>query len=107
MKFFRFALAATLALSPAALVAQAPLHHINQRKENQQDRIAQGVKSGQLTPAETARLEHRETRINREERHMRATDNGHLTRQDRRVLTRQQNRESTRIYRDKHNARRD
>jgi len=106
MKFFRFALAATLALSPVALVAQAPANNINQRKENQQDRIAQGVKSGQLTPGETARLEHRETRLNREERRMRATDNGHLTRRDRRVLTRQQNRESNRIYKDKHNVRR-
>jgi len=106
MKFFRFALAATLALSPVALVAQAPANNINQRKENQQDRIAQGVKSGQLTPGETARLEHRETRLNREERHMRATDSGHLTRRDRRVLTRQQNRESNRIYKDKHNVRR-
>jgi hypothetical protein len=37
---------------------------------------------------------------------MRARDNGHLTRRDRRILSRQQNRESARIYRDKHNARR-
>ena len=30
---------------------------VGQRRENQQDRIAQGVKSGQLTPRETAKLE--------------------------------------------------
>src|SRR5947209_3120474 len=109
MKFARFALAATLALTPAAILAQAPASHpdptINQRKENQQDRIGHGVKSGQLTAGETARLEHQERGINREERGMRAQDNGHLTAQDRRTLQHQQNVESRRIYRDKHNDR--
>ena len=105
MNFARLALVATLALTPAALLAQPP-HDINQRKENQQDRIGQGVKSGQLTAGETARLEHQERGINREERGMRAQDNGHLTNRDRRILQHQQNRESRRIYRDKHNGRR-
>ena len=105
MNLTHVALAAALALTPAALLAQAP-HNINQRKENQQDRVAQGVKSGQLTAGETARLEHQERGINREERGMRAQDHGHLTRQDRRTLHHQQNVESRRIYRDKHNRRR-
>jgi len=109
MKFARIALAATLALTPAVLLAQATPNHpdptINQRKDNQQDRIGQGVKSGQLTAGETARLEHQESGINHEERGMRAQDNGHLTAQDRRTINRQQNAESRRIYRDKHNAR--
>jgi len=104
MKFARLALAATLAVTPAVLLAQPP-HTISQRKENQQDRISQGVKSGQLTAGETVRLEHQERGINREERGMRAQDNGHLTRQDRRTLHHQQNVESHRIYRDKHNGR--
>lgn len=79
---------------------------INQRKENQQDRIAQGVKSGQLTPHQTANLERREGSINREEHAMRRVDNGHLTRADRAALTHRQNRVSHSIYRDKHNDRR-
>src|SRR5277367_3133325 len=37
-----------------------PAGKIADRKENQQDRIAQGVKSGQLTAGETAHLENRE-----------------------------------------------
>lgn len=109
-------LTAALILSPAAIYAQtttpppapttapAPKPTINQRKENQQDRIAQGVKSGQLTAGETSRLEHQEAGINKEERGMKAQDNGHLTKQDRKTLTKQQNQESKRIYRDKHNA---
>ncbi len=109
MNIKHIALAAVIALTPAALLAQTPTpgkhdYNINQRKENQQDRIAQGVKSGQLTAGETSRLERQEAGINREERGMRAQDNGHLTKADRSVIHQQQNQESRRIYRDKHNA---
>jgi hypothetical protein len=105
MNLTRLALAATLILSPAAIFAQAPSSAtINQRKENQQDRIAQGVKSGQLTAGETSHLEHQEAGINKEEKGMRAQDNGHLTKQDKKTINQQQNQESKRIHRDKHNA---
>ncbi len=88
-----------------ATTATAPTSAtINQRKENQQDRIAQGVKSGQLTAGETAKLEHQEAGINKEEKGMRAQDNGHLTKADKSLINKQQNQESKRIYRDKHNA---
>jgi hypothetical protein len=114
MNLTKLALIATLTLAPAAIFAQttttptpAPAKPatINQRKENQQDRIAQGVKSGQLRAGETAHLERQEAGINKEERGMRAQDNGKLTKQDRKTLNKQQNQESRRIYRDKHNAR--
>src|SRR5271166_2957122 len=64
---------------------------INQRKENQQDRIANGVKSGQLTAGETTNLESKEAGLNKEEHNMRQQDNGHLTTADKDKLTRQQN----------------
>jgi hypothetical protein len=116
MNLKTLALAASLVLTPAAIFAQSTTTTttsatttkpptINQRKENQQDRIAQGVKSGQLTAGETSRLEQQEAGINKEEAGMRAQDNGHLTKQDRKTLTQQQNVESKRIYRDKHNGR--
>jgi len=111
MNLTKLALVTAVALAPAAIFAQTPTptpgshdYDINQRKENQQDRIAQGVKSGQLTPSETSRLEHQEAGINKEERGMRAQDNGHLTKTDRKTLHQQQNQESRRIYRDKHNG---
>lgn len=98
-----------LILSAAALIALcAPLtfaQNINQRKVNQQDRIANGVKSGQLTPRETGHLEHQQASINHEEHQMRKADNGHLTAADRRQLTRRQNRASANIYAKKHNDR--
>lgn len=77
---------------------------IYERKQNQQERIAQGVRSGQLTARETRNLERREVSINREERAMRRADDGHLTPADRAALRQRQNRVSQAIYRDKHNA---
>ena len=79
---------------------------IQERKENQQDRIAQGVKSGQLTAGETARLETKEAGLNKEVRSERQANGGTLTPQERRQVNRQQNRLSNQIYRDKHNGRR-
>jgi methionine-rich copper-binding protein CopC len=108
MKFVTAVLASTLVIAPAAMIAQttptpgAHDYNINQRKVDQQDRIANGVKNGKLTAGQTARLEHQEAGINREERGMRSQDNGHLTKQDRQAIHAQQNQESRRIYRDKH-----
>jgi hypothetical protein len=111
MQITRLALALTFAIAPIAVLAQTsttattPPPTINQRKENQQDRIGQGVKSGQLTADETSHIEHQEAAINHEEHAMRAQDNGHLTKADRSLINKQQNQESRRIYKDKHNAR--
>ena len=48
-----------------------PAQTIQDRKENQQDRIAQGVKSGELTAGETTNLEKKEADVNHEEHDMR------------------------------------
>jgi hypothetical protein len=79
---------------------------VNDRRENQQDRIAQGVRSGRLNAGETARLESREARVNHEIRNDRRAHDGHLTAPERRQINHQQNRMSRSIYRDKHNGRR-
>lgn len=104
--------AALIALAVPAAFAQStstttdPNHPtIQQRKENQQDRIANGVKSGELTPRETSNLENKEANLNKEEHTMRANDNGKLTSADRTKLTKQQNHLSNQIYNKKHNAR--
>ena len=85
-------------------LVSAQAQTVGQRKENQQDRIAQGVKSGQLTAGETSHLEHREAHVNREVRRDRAANGGRLTPAERAKVNRQQNRMSRSIYRDKHNA---
>jgi len=77
---------------------------IGQRKENQQDRIANGVKSGQLTAGETANLETKEAAINGETQADRAANGGKLTAAEKAQINRQQNHLSNQIYQDKHNA---
>lgn len=89
----------------SATASIAGAGEIQERKENQQQRIGQGVKSGQLTAGETANLERKEAGLNHEERAMRRADGGRLTAGDRRVINHQQNKLSRNIYRDKHNAR--
>lgn len=75
---------------------------INQRREHQQQRIAQGISSGRLNARQGARLERREASIGRQEHHMRATNHGRLTRFDRVRLNHRLNRTSRAIYRAKH-----
>jgi|SRR5579872_374021 len=89
----------------AAKQTTNPTSEVGKRAENQQDRIAQGVNSGQLTAGETKNLEHNEGRINQEVHNDRAANGGKLTQQERQQVNRQQNKMSRQIYKDKHNSR--
>ncbi len=106
MRFSTIAIGSASLFLIAAAVAQTapPPGTAGQRKANQQERIAQGVKSGQLTARETSHLEAKEASVNREERNMRAANRGKLTAADRAALNARQNKISNDIYRDKHNA---
>jgi hypothetical protein len=90
--------------APAARPAAPAPGTAARRSHRQQQRIAQGVHSGQLTAGETRNLENREASVNRERRDMRAENGGRLTAADRRAINRRQNRISHSIYRDKHNG---
>jgi WXXGXW repeat (2 copies) len=87
--------------------ATAAMSRVNTREGNQQARIGQGVRSGQLTPRETGHLENKEGRINNEVHNDRAANGGHLTPQEHAQVNHQQNQVSRDINRDKHNARTD
>ena len=93
-------LALTLIMSIVA-VSQTRTPVINKRQARQQARIHQGVKSGELTPGETRRLEAGEGKIQADK--MEAKSDGKVTPAERRKLRREENRESRRIYRAKHN----
>jgi uncharacterized lipoprotein YajG len=80
------------------------VNQVNGRETNQQNRIANGVKNGQLTPGQTARLERGEQRLQNNEKKDMAANNGHLTKQDQRQLNREANHMSKRIYKDKHSG---
>ncbi len=78
------------------------VNEVNQREQNQQNRIANGINSGKLTSGQAARLENTQSRIQNQEQRDMAAHNGHLTKQEQNQLNREQNRTSGRIYRDKH-----
>jgi len=82
----------------------AAMDSVNGRRFNQQGRIANGVSSGQLTPAETKNLENREAHLNGEIHNDRAANGGTLTPQERQQVNGQQNNLSRSIYDDKHNG---
>ena len=87
-----------------AFADNPPEGRIKQRKENQQQRIANGVKNGSLTPKETAHLEQKEAALNKEIRHDRKENGGNLTNKEKAQVNRQQNRLSNDIYKQKHDA---
>ncbi len=98
-----FAQQAQPAPQPPAQPTPAP-NSVNGRRENQQDRIANGVQSGQVTAGETKNLEGREANLHQQIHADRAADGGKLTQQERQQINNRQNNISHSIYQDKHNA---
>jgi len=72
------------------------------RDVDQQQRIEQGLQSGQLTSGEARKLEAGESRIDKTEQ--RDLRNGSLSASERAQIQRQQNRESNAVYNQKHDA---
>jgi hypothetical protein len=94
-----------------ALIVSAPLASIVfaqtvgtevQRDVNQENRIDQGLKSGQLSTGEAAKLERGEARIDRMESN--AQKNGNLSPQEAARIQQAQNQESRRINKLENNA---
>jgi uncharacterized membrane protein YebE (DUF533 family) len=76
-----------------------------QRNINQQERIEQGVKSGELTNREAGNLERGQARVDRKE--ARAAADGHVSGAEQRGIQNAENRQSKKIFREKHNRRQD
>ena len=75
---------------------------VNQRLDNQNQRIDQGEKSGELSPGQAKQLHREDHRMRKEERNMAARDGGHISKRDQAKLNRQENRTSKQIHREKH-----
>ncbi len=86
----------------ASAVSMAGSRGINGREYREQQRINQGIRSGELTRREAERLEAGLARIRIDERFARA--DGHLSYRERARLNRELNRESRSIYRQKHDG---
>jgi len=97
------ALALTLVLSGAAQAQEQGAAVEAQRDANQQERIEQGLQSGQLSTKEAGHLERQEQRIDRQEAHD-LKQGGTLTPQEKARINREQNQVSRNIYQDKHNG---
>lgn len=99
------AAAAALSLGAAApAFADTYEQIINRRQDRQEERIDQGIKSGELTRREAARLERGQNHVNRMEN--RALADGTISRGEFRRIERAQNVESHRIYYQKHDRQR-
>ena len=94
--------AIVIAALPALAFAQATpaTPNIDKRQANQERRIQQGVKSGELMPREAAKLEKGQAKVRRME--AKAKSDGVVTAQERKRITQEQNKQSRRIAREKH-----
>ena len=94
------AIAASTTLSGIAF-AQTATPVVDQKAANQQQRINQGVASGELTRGEAVRLQKRQNRLVTNTQ--RAKADGVVTDAERRQLNRQADRNSKKIHNKKHN----
>ncbi|HUN56315.1 MAG TPA: hypothetical protein VMU29_14275 [Smithella sp.] len=75
---------------------------VNKRLRNQNRRINQGVKSGELNKQQARQLHKEDRQIRQEERDMASQNGGHITKQERKTLNQQENAASKQIYNEKH-----
>ncbi|GAB4176438.1 MAG: hypothetical protein Fur0039_19450 [Rhodocyclaceae bacterium] len=101
-KLFILCAVAGTALSQFGVAAAAGA---DERQANQERRIEQGVASGQLTEREAARLEKGQARVRRMQD--KAKSDGVVTPKERARIQNEQDVQSRRIYRQKHDRRRD
>jgi hypothetical protein len=94
----------TVLVMPAANADPGHRRGINQRFEDQQDRIATGIRSGELTPREAADLETKESLFKTEEHMFRMDNGGSLTPAEKTKLNKRQNKLSEQIFDQKHDA---
>jgi hypothetical protein len=98
-----FIISAILLISSAGFInAQVATPTVKSRQVEQQERIARGINSKELTRPEAARLEREQRRIQIEKKM--AKSDGTVTPQERRFLKREQSRASRDIYRQKHDG---
>jgi hypothetical protein len=78
------------------------VNEVNNRLQNQQNRINNGLKNGTMTQGQADRDETRDANIARRESVDEAKDGGHLTKRQDRNLNKSLNKNSGKIYKQKH-----
>jgi hypothetical protein len=102
--FTKALVATALLASLVAPLAASADGEVEQRIDNQQHRINQGVRNGSLTYGEYHRLDNGLDRVSAQRARDLRRNDGHLTSAEYRQLNREQNRLSDGIYYDKHNS---
>ena len=100
MKKMLFAVSAMTLMTSGMVFAQAETPVIDQRQTNQEQRIDQGIASGQLNEREANRLNKQQEHVNKMED--RAKSDGVMTKKERARIGAAQNRASRHIAREKH-----
>ena len=92
------ALATTSSLNAQSWKQSHPRRaEVNNRLANQNNRINQEVKEGEISKAQAARLHRQDRKIRREERLMASQNGGHITKAEQKILNRQENKVSRKI----------
>ncbi len=78
-------------------------NEVDDREANQQQRTANGLRSGQMTSGEAARTNRNQAQVAQQVHNERAANGGALTRQERQQANREENKNSRQIYKEKHN----
>jgi hypothetical protein len=98
--------ATLVSIQAMAQVAPVPDHarenEVNQRLDNQQARINQGLANGTMNGRQAARDEKHDANIAQREAVDESKHNGHITKAEQNRLNKSENRNSRRIYRQKH-----
>ncbi|HEY9132632.1 MAG TPA: hypothetical protein VIM98_12815 [Dyella sp.] len=104
-RFAAVALVLSATVGTVALAQDVPGHprvnEVNQRLDNQQNRVNNGVAHGTVNGKQAARDEARDARIAKRESVDEAKHNGHLTKKEQKNLNKAENRNSRDIRRQK------
>lgn len=101
----KIAVVASIALLTSLSALAQDITRAEQRQTNQQQRIDQGIKSGQLTTQEAARLEKGQERMQGMENKAKA--DGVVTKKESARLKKAENKQSRHIAQQKHDRQRD
>jgi len=100
MKRMLLAVSGMMLLTSGLAFAQAETPRIDKRQANQEQRIDQGIASGQLNEREANRLNNQQEHINKMED--KAKSDGVMTKKERARISAAQDRASRHIVREKH-----
>lgn len=84
--------------SPESIPGHPRVSEVNQRLENQQDRVQAGVADGQINAKQATRDEKHDSNIAARESRDEAEHGGHLTKQEQKNLNKSLNKDSKHIH---------